>query len=160
MSTTNYHRSRLSNALRKWCDIHGGTYVGTYVDKDDCDELRAIANHIDSWLFELPRDMDGVPIHIGDTVYLDGGDRKSTVNRIGLGISERGTFCIVYGKDFSSVPEHISHVPGDDLESIANDLDNTIDDMVDQECTSLSDISILRDFVDRIRKLAELREDQ
>lgn len=156
MSNYKYSRKRLSDAIRKWCDIH----VGAHVSNDDCDELRAIANHIDSWLFESPRDMDGVPIHIGDTVYLDGGDRKSTVERIGLGISRRGIFCIVYGKDFSSVPEHISHVSGDDLESIANSLDNAIDDMINQEYASLSDISILRDFVDRIRKLAELREDQ
>lgn len=155
MSNYKYSRKRLSDAIRKWCDIHVGT-----VSNDDCDELRTIANHIDSWLFESPRDMDGVPIHIGDTVYLDGGDRKSTVERIGLGISRRGIFCIVYGKDFSSVPEHISHVSGDDLESIASGLDNAIDDMINQEYASLSDISILRDFVDRIRKLAELREDQ
>lgn len=155
MSNYKYSRKRLSDAIRKWCNIH----VGTFVNRDDCEELLAIANHIDSWLFESPRDMDGVPIHIGDTVYLDGGNRKSTVTRIGLGISERGIFCIVYGKDFSSVPEHISHVSGDDLWSIANGLDNAIDDMSGQEYTSPSDISILRDFVDRIRKLAELRED-
>lgn len=155
MSNYTYSRKRLSDAIRKWCDIHGGA-----VSNDDCGELRAIANHIDSWLFELPRDMDGVPIHVGDTVYLDGGDRESTVERIGLGISRRGTFCIIYGKGFSSVPEHISHISGDDLGSIANGLDNAIDDMINQECASLSDVSILRDFVDRIRKLAGLREDQ
>lgn len=156
MSNYKYSRKRLSDAIRKWCDIH----VGTFVNRDDCEELLAIANHIDSWLFESPRDMDGVPIHIGDTVYLDGGDRKSTVERIGLGISRRGIFCMVYGKDFSSVPEHISHVSGDDLESIANGLDNAIDDMIDQELIFLSHLRDCRSVIDRIRKLAGLREDQ
>lgn len=30
-----------------------------------------IANRIDSEMVELPKTADGVPIHVGDTVYLD-----------------------------------------------------------------------------------------
>ena len=44
--------------------------------------------------------------------------------------------------------------------SIANGFDNAIDDMIDQELIFLSHVAQLRDFIDRIRKLAGLREDQ
>lgn len=34
------------------------------------DELLALADRIDAEMVELPKDRDGAPIHVGDTVYL------------------------------------------------------------------------------------------
>ena len=50
--------SSISDEIRTWC---GG--VGTVKD------LRALADRIDAEMVELPKDADGVPIHVGDTVW-------------------------------------------------------------------------------------------
>lgn len=45
------------------------------------EKLRYLADRIDSEMVELPRDNDGVPIHVGDLVYL-GDERKAIVTEI------------------------------------------------------------------------------
>lgn len=52
----------ISRNLREWCDE-------VDVDGDSSGEPRAIADRIDREMVELPKDADGVPIHIGDVVY-------------------------------------------------------------------------------------------
>ncbi len=65
---------KISDEIRKWCD-------GADVDGNACGELRDLADRIDSEMVELPKDADGVPIHVGDTVYLDDG-RMACVTEI------------------------------------------------------------------------------
>lgn len=36
---------------------------------NSCRKLRKLADRIDAEMVELPKDRDGVPIHVGDTVY-------------------------------------------------------------------------------------------
>lgn len=42
-----------------------------------------VTDHIEAEMVELPRDADGVPIHVGDTVYLKDG-READVRRINI----------------------------------------------------------------------------
>ena len=84
--------SKVSNEIRNWCDLCGGI-----IDSYDRDKLGALIERVDAELVELLKDADGIPIHLGDTVYLDDG-RKAEVRRIQL--SERGniivfTVCVV-----------------------------------------------------------------
>lgn len=112
-------------------------------------ELEAIADHIDNELVELPKDRDGVPIHVGDTVYLDDG-RKAKVTHIDL---MWGTSCIVCwasGEDCDCLPSGISHTVPDSWERIADELEAWCDRVdVDGDACEKS-----RDIVERIRKLA------
>ena len=56
---------KISDELREWADVHCG---------EECEEyLGLLADRIDAEMVELPLDMDGVPIHIGDTAYLYNG---------------------------------------------------------------------------------------
>lgn len=58
---------KISDEIRKWCDEAD-------VDGNACDELCELADRIDREMVELPKDADGVPIHVGDTVYYTEGD--------------------------------------------------------------------------------------
>lgn len=55
----------ISDEIRDWSDFHGGDYLYA----EDCDGLCAIADRIDNEMIELPKDADGFPIHIDDTMY-------------------------------------------------------------------------------------------
>lgn len=57
----------ISNEIREYASEYNRSYVFNY------GELRAFAARLDREMVELPKDRDGVPIHIGDTVYLDDG---------------------------------------------------------------------------------------
>ena len=59
--------SKISDEIHVWCDL----YFGKVSFNDDCNRLHDIANRIDAEMVELPRDRDGVPIHVGD-VLTDG----------------------------------------------------------------------------------------
>ena len=112
--------------------------------------LRRIADCIDAEMVELPKDKDGVPIHVRDTVYLDDG-RKAEVTHIDL---VWGTSCIVCwasGKDCDCLPSGISHTVPDSWERIADDLYEVADaaGQADDMCEMLSN------FAHRILKLAK-----
>ena len=113
-------------------------------------ELEAIADHIDNELVELPRDRDGVPIHVGDVVYLDDG-RKAEVTHIDLMWGTSCIACFASGKDHDCFPSGISHTVPDSWERIADELDEMVDaaSHADDTCEKLSDIAL------RIRKLAK-----
>lgn len=113
-------------------------------------ELLALADRIDAEMVELPRDRDGVPIHVGDTVYLDDGE-KAEVTRIGIGMIKGSIYTIVYGDHFSLTPEHFTHTRPDSFERIADELEAWCDDedVYGDVCEKP------RDLVERIRKLAK-----
>ena len=112
-------------------------------------ELEAIADHIDAEMVELPKDADGVPIHVGDVVYLDDG-RKAEVTHIDLMWGTSCIACFASGKDHDCFPSGISHTRPDSWERIANELDEMVDaaDSADDRCEKLADLA------ERIRKLA------
>lgn len=120
----------------------------------DLRELDALADRIDKELIELPRDRDGVPIHVGDTVYLEGG-HKDIVDNINLSLKDehsiRFTVC---GNGVVRLPNDLTHKRPDSLELIANELEGlSVDSMI-------SDINLVSacalDLAKRIRKLAKI----
>lgn len=119
-------------------------------DEWDVTPLYALADRIDAEMVELPRDRDGVPIHVGDTVYLDDG-RKAEVRRIQLSEREDSICFDVCGDFFSFWPEHLTHTAPDSFERIADELDAWCDRVdVDGDACDKP-----RDLADRIRKLAD-----
>jgi hypothetical protein len=138
--------ARISDEIREWCKV-----PASYM------ELLNLVDRIDAERVELPKDRDGVPIHAGDTVYLDDG-RTAKVTRIGIGIDEDSIYTIVYGDNFSFRPEHVSHTKPDSLESIADELEAAKGwrDQNGEYSRIVSSVSTktLGDWADRIRKLA------
>lgn len=61
---------KISDELRKWCESENGTGCGGFVTGYSSEKLCDLADRIDAEMVELPKDADGVPIHVGDT--LDG----------------------------------------------------------------------------------------
>ena len=137
--------AKISGKIYDWCAFK----IDTFIDNDDCDELRALADRIDAEMVELPRDRDGVPIHVGDTVYLDDG-RKAEVTHIDLMWGTSCIVCFASGKDHDCFPSGISHTRPDSLERIADELDKWCDRVdVDGDACDKP-----RDLAERIRKLA------
>lgn len=112
----------ISLNIREWCGIH----CGEFGDKDDCNELRAIADRIDreivryerlkketdelkaeldDWkgnaegfqpdaYMKLPLDADGVPIRIGDVLYLLGSPGSIVVSGYERSTCSDDVYCI------------------------------------------------------------------
>lgn len=121
----------------------------------DCEWFHAIADRIDAELVELPKDADGVPIHVGDTVYLKDG-RKYHVSRVNIvrdhtsiDVHPCGT-----GRLFLSIePTRFTHTAPDSWERIADELDEQAGSLTKDGYTWQEDA--IHDFADRIRKLAK-----
>lgn len=131
-------------------EIRNDFVCGVGVDAVSYRKLLSIADRIDSEMMELPKDADGVPIHVGDTVYLEDG-RTAKVTRIGIGIDEDSICAIVYGDNSSFLPECSTHTKPDSLERIADELESWCDgaDVDGDACEKP------RDLADRIRRLAK-----
>lgn len=56
---------KISDGIRNRCALDEGTPI----DSDGCDGLYTPADRMDNETAGLPRDMDGLPVHVGD-----GGD--------------------------------------------------------------------------------------
>lgn len=142
---------KVSDEIRNWCEFEDGTECGDFVTKASFDKLCALADRIDAELVELPKDADGAPIHVGDTVYLDDGHMAKVV-RIELMQTESCIDCWVSGgKSVGYLPSGISHKPADSWEHIANELEAWCDRVdVDGDACEKP-----RDIVERIRKLAK-----
>lgn len=120
-------------------------------DEWDVTPLYALADRIDREMVELPKDRDGVPIHVGDTVYLD--DRHmAEVTRIDLMPTNTCVVCWTSDKkDVAYPPSAISHKQTDSFERIADELEAWCDRVdVDGDACEKP-----RDIVERIRKLAK-----
>lgn len=131
----------ISDEIRVWCDEAD-------VDGNACWVLRDLADRIDREMVELPKDADGNPIHVGDTVYLESGS-KADVKSIEFSHGEHSIVFTVRGKGFLPSPQYLSHERPDSLERIAEELDVMV------ESADFADDAQLADLADRIRKLAE-----
>lgn len=123
--------------------------------------LRLIADRIDAELVELPKDRDGEPIHVGDTVYAcDDPSLEYKASYIEYG---RNAVTVgMYATDIQTYrkPSYISHTRPDSFESIADEMDKFVDDTPGIDTFYASTASRLRDFADRIRKLAKEQDDE
>lgn len=138
----------ISDELRELCDI-GACH----------DELSELADRIDSEMVELPRDADGVPIHVGSTVYLKDG-HKTIVHSIDLMADSACIICWENGSGYLPFNQSdLSNKPADSLERIAEDIEAAEGwrDGDGEYGTGVSSVeeSTLKEWADRIRKLAE-----
>jgi hypothetical protein len=137
---------KISDEIRQWCDI----CCDEYINADDCDELRELANRIDRETIELPMDADGDVIYVGDTLHDRVNDLDLQVEALRFdGQWEiRTELGYIMPKWF--VPKH-----PDSFERIADELDGMVEsaDTLDDNCARLAELA------ERIRKLAE-KEDK
>ena len=122
----------------------------------DLRELDALADRVDRETVELPRDRDGVPIHVGETVYGEDGRawhvRGVTIGEKSIAHPEhviRATSDAEQLRDLK--PEWLTHERPDSWERIADELDAWCDSSdVDGDACAKP-----RTLADRIRKLAK-----
>lgn len=130
------------------------SYADEYMDPM---ELLAIADRVDAEMIELPKDRDGKPIHIGDTVYAHGfpdGNGGATCEVCSIEFNEDRESSIeitTSGIVTYRTPSSLTHERPDSFERIADELDAWCDRVdVDGDACEKP-----RDIVERIRKLAE-----
>lgn len=132
--------AKISDDIRKWCE---------YLDSDDCDELRALADRIDAEMIELPKDADGMPIHVGDTVYGCRSGMKMAISE--LRMTANG-WLISTSRGYLTDAE-VTHAQPDSWKRIADELEEWSEDNRvngDDEIFSRA-----REIASRIRRLAE-----
>ena len=139
--------AKISDELREWvrralADEHM-----------DLRELDALADRVDRETVELPRDRDGVPIHVGDTVYCDDSPDQLTVNS--FTVNGCDSVCVRTASDgyLTVSAARLKHERPDSFERIADELEGlSVDSMI-------SDINLVSacalDLAKRIRKLAK-----
>lgn len=131
--------SKISDDLRDYCK-KVLRYTHYY------DKLCCFADLIDHEMVELPKDKDGRPIHVGDTVYGCRSGMKMTISE--LRMTANG-WSISTSRGYLTDAE-VTHARPDGLERIADELDEMVDaaDSADDRCEKLADLA------NRIRKLA------
>lgn len=130
----------ISDELRELCDI-GACH----------DELRAFADRIDNEMVELPRDADGVPIHVGDKVWGCSSGMKMTINELRMTDVDR-RWSITTSGGFIPQGSGVTHTAPDSLERIADELEEWSEDNRVNGNREVFDRAA--DLADRIRRLA------
>lgn len=136
---------KISDELREWCDVHCGEECGEY--------LGVLADRIDNEMVELPKDADGIPICVGDTLHDSMNDEELQVEALRFD----GQWEIRTELGYI-MPSWFVPVRPDSLERIADDIE-AAEDWCDREgeygtgITSVKE-STLREWAERIRKLA------
>lgn len=103
-----------------------------------------LTDRIDAEMVELPMDMDGEPIHLGDKIFDLNGD-EHTASSLYLLRCKDPTWMVNVGFGAHVSPRDLTHKPKDSLERIAEEIEK-------------SDVEGCIDWADRIRKLAKERE--
>lgn len=136
--------------------------VRKVADEYDVFPLYTLADRIDRELVELPRDRDGKPIHIGDTVYAHGfpdGNGGATCEVCSIELNEGRESRIELdagGVVTYRTPSSLTHELPDSFERIAEELDNFADENYASGLLKQG----IKDFADRIRKLAKKEDRQ
>lgn len=146
--------SKISDEIRKWCaDLDSDDVLCTTAT------LYILADRIDAEMVELPRDRDGVPIHVDDTVYLD-DMRSAKVIRIDIEPANPSIVCSTCDRKNGGYPQNnwyppsdLTHENPDSFERIADELEAWCNSVDGDACEKP------RDLADRIRKLAA-KEDE
>ena len=135
----------ISDEMREFAYLHfsGSKNVGP------CDALMGIADRIDAEMVELPKDADGVPIHVGDTVWGCISGMQMAVHELRL--TDRWTISTDMG--FIPKASAVTHVRLDSFERIADELDEQAGSLTKDGYTWQEDA--IHDFAKRIRRLAE-----
>ncbi|MGN9233702.1 hypothetical protein ACTM8Z_00125 [Atopobiaceae bacterium HCP3S3_D6] len=139
-------RKRISDEIREWgIDTFSGDEIRAIK------ELRDLADRIDREMVELPRDCGGVPIHVGDTVWLKDG-RVALVDVVKF-MQERDVHIKCWtGYQYTELlPEEVARARPDSLGRIADELDEMADAArhADDTCERLAGLA------ERLRLLAK-----
>ena len=161
---------KISDEIRDWCED-----TTPWPSRNDA---QAIADRIDRELVELPKDADGVPIHVGDTVCECVSGMKLIVN----GMRLTDTWAVSTNHGLISRASDVTHERPDSLDRIADDIEavqfgfdlseegvwgpktmSAVEDWCNKDESYETDImnvrkSTLREWVDRIRKLSKEEE--
>ena len=129
--------SKISDELRDYCK-KVLCYTHYY------DKFWYLADRIDREMVELPKDKDGRPIHVGDTVYGCRSGMKMTISE--LRMTANG-WSISTSRGYLTDAE-VTHTRPDSWERIAHDLDDWTAVLAD------CDVDAAHAFADRIRRLA------
>lgn len=134
-----------SDALREWvrrarADEHM-----------DLRELDSIADCIDTEMVELPKDADGVPINVGDTVY---GCKSGCQFQVEV-LHFEDAWGLSTNRGFVSDASIVTHAIHDSWDSIADELERYVNDSCSEDEIDGMTASTLVDFAERIRKLAK-----
>lgn len=110
----------------------------------------------DSMMVELPKDADGVPIHVGDTVWGCASNMKMIIDE--LHMTYKG-WAVLTIDGFTPQGDGVTHILPDSWELIADELEDA-EDWCDQNGhygTGVVSIGAqtLHEWSDRIRKLAK-----
>lgn len=146
--------SKISDELRE----RGNGY---YEQRNgNCELFNAIADRIDAEMVELPRDADGVPIHVGDTVYTTDGS-KAHAERICIMANTTHVKCAFSdGRIIEFQPTELTHTRPDSFERIADELDEWKRKAAEKIPGFGLEEDALHALADRIRKLAKERDDE
>lgn len=115
----------------------------------DLRELGALADRVDRETVELPRDRDGVPIHVEDTVFFLSSGLQMKV----LSLSFDGQWHLTTNRAHIHSASLVTHTRPDSWERIADELDEQAGSLTKDGYTWQEDA--IHDFADRIRKLAK-----
>ena len=133
--------AKISDELREFADAEVLSAI-------QISDLKHMAKRIDAEMVELPKDADGVPIHVGDTVYMSNG-RKVHVSRVNIARDHTSIDSVPCGNGplfFAIEPTRFTHTAPDSWEHIARDLEDWADGNISGSAQS---------FANRIRKLAK-----
>lgn len=142
--------SDISDDLRKHAKRMRNLRIFTYKDPSEYEHL---ADRIDEEMVELPKDADGKPIHVGDTVYdKDGND--GVVCTLTLNSLDGKWLIGIEDTDGTCGPNLLTHERPDSLERIADELERYTNDSCGEDEIDGATASTLVDFSERIRALA------
>ena len=145
--------TRISDEIRewcKWCDEHSAAR----------DSLCKLADRIDTEMVELPRDRDGVPIHVGDTAWFVGRDDvELKVDHITFFKDKTRVVAMSDEHAVYSNPADFIHGRPDSWERIADEIERYANDSRSEDEIDGMTASTLVDFAERIRKLAKKDDD-
>ena len=133
---------KISDEIRNWCED-----TTPWPSRNDA---REIADRIDRELVELPKDADGVPIHVGDTVCECVSGMKLIVN----GMRLTDTWAVSTNHGLISRASDVTHTRPDSWKRIADDLEAKTSSCGHQGFTVVSRDEVVQ-IADRIRKLAK-----
>lgn len=138
---------KISDAIREWCDE-------TDVGLNACTDLRVLANRIDREMVELPKDVDGVPIRIGDVVY---GNLGVAWTVIGMILSEFGWIVKMNNVPVLYEPDDLTHKnpePPDSWEKLEEDVNLGCRDYCKKHRLEECDYNMRVHMLARAKKLA------
>lgn len=144
---------KISDALREWVSRARAD------EHMSLRELDNIADRIDREMVELPRDRDGAPIHVGDTVWDMRNWKKLSVIDIVMGAHEVRLYVTPDETvEWYINPTDLTHNCPDSFERIADELEEWREDNRVNGDSEIFDRAA--DFADRIRKLAKKEGEQ